>query len=477
MKLEETIKLIKSGKAKGVSCNSKAVSKGFIFIAVKGARVDGSRFIDGAIRRGAIAVVCHSQVKRISRKDIPLVKVNDTRLAAASLAAEFYNNPSRRLKVIGITGTCGKTTVAYILEAIIHKSGFRPAVIGTVNYRFNKIVVPSKNTTPGPVELQSLMNNMVKERIDYSATEVSSHALDQGRVLRIDFHSAIFTNLTQDHLDYHRNLSSYFYAKAKLFKGLSAKAFAVLNQDDKHYSLLKKITRAEVITYGLGASAQVRAEKIIYGLKSTKFTLLFPGGRLRIEARLIGRHNIYNILAAFAWGLKEGLPLDKIKEAIENFSFAPGRLEPVKCGMGFYIFVDYAHTEDALRNTLQSLRSLSLKRIITVFGCGGERDTLKRPKMGKVASELSDFVIITNDNPRSENPEGIIKDITAGIKKDNYSVIYNRKEAIKSALTMSKKGDIVLVAGKGHEKYQILKNKVVRFDDREEIARCLKSMN
>jgi len=477
MKIEETIELIKSGKAKGVSCNSKAVRKGFIFIAVKGASLDGSRFIDEAIRRGAIAVVCDSRVKRISRKGMPLVKVNDTRLAAASLAAEFYNNPSRRVKIIGITGTCGKTTVAYMLEAIIHKAGFKPAVIGTVNYRFNKIVVPSKNTTPGPVELQSLMSNMAKEHIDYSATEVSSHALDQGRVLGIDFHSAVFTNLTQDHLDYHKNLRSYFHAKSKLFKGLSAKAFAVLNQDDKHYPLLKKITKAKVITYGIDIRAQVRAEKISYGLKSTKFILVFPEGRLRIEARLIGRHNIYNILAAFAWGLKEGLPLDKVKDAIESFSFAPGRLEPVKCGMGFHIFVDYAHTEDALRNTLESLRNLSLKRIITVFGCGGERDTLKRPKMGKVASELSDFVILTNDNPRSENPGGIIKDITAGIKKDNYSVIYNRREAIRSALAMAKKGDIVLVAGKGHEKYQILKDKVIRFDDREEISRCLKSMN
>jgi len=477
MKIEEIVKLIKSGKAKGISCNSKAVRKGFIFIAVKGVSQDGSRFIDEAIRRGAIAVVCDSQVKRSGRKGLYLIKVKDTRLAAASLAAEFYGNPSRRLKVIGITGTCGKTTVAYILEAIIHKAGFKPAVIGTVNYRFNKRVVPSKNTTPGPVELQSLMSNMVKENINYSATEVSSHALDQGRVRGIDFHSAVFTNLTQDHLDYHKGLNSYFHAKSKLFKGLSGKAFAVLNMDDKRYSLLKKITKAGVITYGLGERAQVRAEKISYGLKSTKFILVFPGGRLKIAVRLIGRHNIYNLLAAFAWGFKEGLPLDKIKNAVENFNFAPGRLEPVRCGMGFYIFVDYAHTEDALRNTLESLRKLSLQRIITVFGCGGERDTLKRPKMGKVASELSDFVIITNDNPRFENPEDIIKDIAAGIKKDNYSIICDRRKAIRSALVMAKKGDIVLVAGKGHEKYQILKNKVIRFDDCKEISRCLKSMN
>ncbi|MDD3087414.1 MAG: UDP-N-acetylmuramoyl-L-alanyl-D-glutamate--2,6-diaminopimelate ligase [Candidatus Omnitrophica bacterium] len=477
MKIEEIVKLIKSGKAKGISCNSKAVRKGFIFIAVKGVSQDGSRFIDEAIRRGAIAVVCDSQVKRSGRKGLYLIKVKDTRLAAASLAAEFYGNPSRRLKVIGITGTCGKTTVAYILEAIIHKAGFKPAVIGTVNYRFNKRVVPSKNTTPGPVELQSLMSNMVKENINYSATEVSSHALDQGRVRGIDFHSAVFTNLTQDHLDYHKSLNSYFHAKSKLFKGLSGKAFAVLNMDDKRYSLLKKITKAGVITYGLGERAQVRAEKISYGLKSTKFILVFPGGRLKIAVRLIGRHNIYNLLAAFAWGFKEGLPLDKIKNAVENFNFAPGRLEPVRCGMGFYIFVDYAHTEDALRNTLESLRKLSLQRIITVFGCGGERDTLKRPKMGKVASELSDFVIITNDNPRFENPEDIIKDIAAGIKKDNYSIICDRRKAIRSALVMAKKGDIVLVAGKGHEKYQILKNKVIRFDDCKEISRCLKSMN
>jgi len=477
MQIKGLVKLIKVGKIKGMSCNSQAVRNGFIFIAVKGTKEDGGRFIDEAIAKGAKAVVCDLGVKRNNLTDIPLIRVKDTRLAAARLAAEFYGNPSRKLKVIGITGTCGKTTITYILEAMLNESGFETAVIGTVNYRFKNKVLPAKNTTPGPLELQSLMMGMAKEKIDYVAVEVSSHALDQARVSGIDFCSAIFTNLTQDHLDYHKTIKSYFLAKSKLFSGLSKEAFAVLNYDDKYFPLLKGLTKAEVITYGLSAGSQVRAENIEYGLKSTKFLLILPSGRQKIETTLIGRHNIYNILAASAWGYKEGLPLKKIKTAINNFRFVPGRTEPVSCKKGFFVFVDYAHTEDALRNVLVALRNLSSRRIITVFGCGGERDALKRPKMGKVATELSDFVIITNDNPRSEKPKQIIRDIERGIRKKNYSIVLDRKEAIRQSLSLAKKGDIVLVAGKGHEGYQILGDNIIRFDDRKEISLCLKSMS
>lgn len=477
MQIEDLIKLIRARKINGISCNSKAVKKGSIFVAVKGAKEDGSKFIDEAVAKGAKIIVCGSGLKKKIKADVSLVEVKDTRLAIARLSSEFYGNPSERLKVVGVTGTNGKTTVTYILEAILKEAGFKTAVIGTVNYRFKDILLPARNTTPGPLELQSMMADMVRERVDYCVIEVSSHALEQGRVLGIDFHSAIFTNLTQDHLDYHKTMGRYFLAKAKLFKGLSPRSFAVLNYDDKYFSSLKRLTKAKLINYGLDVKSQLRATKIKYSLNSTEFLLSFFKRDVKIKTHLIGRHNLYNLLAAFSWAYQEGIDIKYIKTAVEKFSFVPGRLEKIECKRGFHVFVDYAHTEDALKNILLSLRGLSPRRIITVFGCGGERDKLKRPKMGMVATELSDFAVITDDNPRSERPEDIINDIEIGIKKDNYSVVRDRKTAIKEAISMAVKGDIVVIAGKGHENYQVLGDSAVHFDDREEVRLCLKSLN
>ncbi len=477
MQIEDLIKLIRARKINGISCNSKAVKKGSLFVAVKGAKEDGSRFIDQAISRGAKIIVYGLGLRKNIKRGVSLVKVKDTRLAIAQLSSEFYGNPSEQLKIIGVTGTNGKTTITYILEAILKEAGSKVAVIGTVNYRFKDIILPARNTTPGPLELQSMMASMVKERIDYCAIEVSSHALEQGRVLGINFQSAIFTNLAQDHLDYHKTIGSYFLAKTKLFKGLSPRSFAVLNYDDKYFSSLKKLTKAKVITYGLSVKSQVRAVNIKYGLSSTEFLLFFPKGEMEIKTRLIGKHNLYNLLAAFSWAYQEDIDLKDIKTALEKFSFVPGRLERIECKKGFYVFVDYAHTEDALKNILLFLRGLSPRKIITVFGCGGERDKLKRPKMGRVATELSDFVVITDDNPRSEKSENIISDIKKGTKKDNYSVFPARKAAIKNAISMAVKGDIVVIAGKGHEDYQVLGDGVIHFDDREEVRLCLKSLN
>lgn len=477
MRIEDLVKLIRECKIKGISCNSKTVKKGSVFVAVKGAKEDGSRFIDQAISKGAKIIVCKRGLRKKIKADVPLVEVKDTRLAIARLSAEFYANPSKRLKVIGITGTNGKTTITYILEAILKEAGLEPGVIGTVNYRFKGIVLPAKNTTPGPLELQSIMREMVKADVDYCAMEVSSHALEQERVKGINFHSAIFTNLTQDHLDYHKTMGRYFLAKARLFKGLSSSSFAVLNYDDKYFSSLKRITKVRVVTYGLKAGAQIRATNIKYGLSSTEFLLSFPKGELKMETHLIGRHNLYNLLAAFSWAHQEGIVLKDIKTALERFSFVPGRLEKIECKKGFSVFVDYAHTDDALKNILISLRALSPKRIITLFGCGGDRDKLKRPKMGKVATELSDFVVLTSDNPRSEKPEDIIKDIKSGIEKNNYSVLSDRKEAIKKVISMAIKGDILVIAGKGHENYQVIGDNIIHFDDREEVRLCLKSQN
>jgi len=479
MNIKQFIKPLSGCSVKGISCNSKNVSDGFIFVAIKGNRQDGNKFIREAIDRGAKAVIVDDarRFKAGGKMKVPFIAVKDTRIALARLAAEFYGNPSSKIKVIGITGTNGKTTITYLLEALLKKAGFSPAVIGTINYRFKNKIIVSKNTTPGPVELESMLADMSNEGGDYCLMEVSSHALHQDRVEGINFHSAIFTNLTQDHLDYHKTLENYFKNKAKLFKNLSRDAFAVINNDDSYGKRLKKLTRGKIITYGIDTDARVMARDIEFDCKRTKFRLVCPEGKIILNSRLIGKHNVYNILAAVAWGISQGIKLSTIKSAIEGFDFVPGRLQRVVSKSGFSVFVDYAHTEDALKNVINSLRQLCKKRIIVVFGCGGERDKTKRPKMGKVVTRLSDFAIITNDNPRSECPLDIIKDIKKGITKNNYCVIPDRLQAIKKSLSLAGPGDIVLVAGKGHENYQIAKDKVTHFDDQEAVRKCLKLMN
>jgi UDP-N-acetylmuramoyl-L-alanyl-D-glutamate--2,6-diaminopimelate ligase len=379
------------------------------------------------------------------------------------------------MNVVGITGTNGKTTITYLIEAILRRLNKNCGVIGTVNYRYKGTAVIAKNTTPGPVELQSVLRDMADAGVEYVAMEVSSHALDQQRIEGTSFHSAIFTNLTQDHLDYHGNLKNYFSAKAKLFQGLKACSLAVINNDDAYGRRLKAMTSAEVVTYGIESESDVTARDIEMDVSGTRFTVVGSGLKMKCVTRLIGRHNVYNLLAAIAWALKEKIPQEAIQSAIGQFESVPGRLQRIEGAGGVSVFVDYAHTEDALKNVLQSFSQLPHRRIITVFGCGGERDKTKRPKMGAVVTKLSDHAIITNDNPRSEDPERIIADIREGIKKNNYQVIQDRYEAIKSALTMAQEGDIVLIAGKGHEDYQIFKDKTIHFDDGETVRSCLKS--
>ncbi|MDD5432186.1 MAG: UDP-N-acetylmuramoyl-L-alanyl-D-glutamate--2,6-diaminopimelate ligase [Candidatus Omnitrophica bacterium] len=458
---------------RGIACNSKLVNDDFIFVAIKGNSVDGNKYISEAVGRGARVVIYDSSDTKIGllKGSAIFIKVKDARITLAKLISVFYGNPSKKLKVVGITGTNGKTTISYLIEAIAKE---KSAVIGTVNYRFNKKVFTSNNTTPGPVELQSLFSQMLKNKIKYVAMEVSSHALDQNRTEGVSFHSAIFTNLTQDHLDYHKTLGRYFLAKAKLFKNLAGNSFAVINNDDLFGEKLKKLVKTKIITYGIKNKSDVMAKDIIFNVGYTQFTLVLELKETRFNVRLIGKHNIYNVLAAIAWAKKTGFSLNVIKKAIENFSLVPGRLERVPFKGDFSVFVDYAHTEDALKNILESLRNLAKKRIIVVFGCGGDRDKTKRPKMGRVVTELADYAIITSDNPRSEDPLVIINDIKRGITRDNYSVIPERLQAIKKSLSLAKQGDIVLVAGKGHENYQIIKGNKFHFDDREVVRRCLK---
>lgn len=467
----------KDFNVRGISCNSKDIRDGFIFAAIRGSRADGNKFIGEAVRNGAKAVVISAASRKPAYENVSLIRVLDTRKALAKLAVEFYANPSSKIKVVGITGTNGKTTIAYLLEAILKEAHFSAGVLGTINYRFKDKVIPSKNTTPGPVELQSILSDMLKEGVKYAVMEVSSHALEQERVAGVRFHSAIFTNLTQDHLDYHKTMSDYFKAKSRLFSGLSSHSFALLNSDDKYSKKLKKITKAKVITYAIDSKADIAGKDIKFGARHTEFRLAGLKGEINFKSPLIGKHNLYNVLAAIAWAKNEGIKASIIKEAIEKFSLVPGRLERVNSNADFSVFVDYAHTEDALRNVIQSLRQVSKNKLIVVFGCGGERDKTKRPKMGYVVTELSDYALITNDNPRSEDPRKIIKDIRKGIRKNNYCVIPERYEAIKKSLSLAKPGDIVLVAGKGHENYQVIKDRVIPFDDRGAIKECLVSAN
>ncbi|MBP7215703.1 MAG: UDP-N-acetylmuramoyl-L-alanyl-D-glutamate--2,6-diaminopimelate ligase [Candidatus Omnitrophica bacterium] len=464
---------------RGITANSKEVRNKFMFVAVAGNRADGHRFVEEAVARKAGAVVVERVCKslRAAVANVPLIKVKDSRKALGMMAAHFYGNPAQSLKVIGVTGTNGKTTITYLIEAILAQAGYSAAVVGTVNHRFKSTVIPSHNTTPGPIELQQLLSQMVRGKTEFVAMEVSSHALDQQRVAGISFHSAIFTNLTQDHLDYHQTMNNYFQAKSKLFQALSPDAFALINADDPWARRLACLTKAEVITFGLQRKSDIMAEDIILSPSKTSFCLKTHKEKRLFSINLIGQHNVVNVLAAVAWAMRSGIDLTTIQRAVERFVCVPGRLEKIDSPrQGFCVFVDYAHTEDALAHAIGSLRNLTKKRVLVVFGCGGERDKDKRPKMGNVVSRLADFAIVTNDNPRSEEPERIIADITKGMQKDNYCVIPERMAAIKQSLTLATAGDVVLIAGKGHENYQVIGNQSLLFDDREAVKACLKSM-
>ena len=462
----------------GISCNSKEVFDNFIFVAVKGSNIDGHRFIQEAVEKGAKAVIVDSsRLSEYNSYRCCFIGVEDTHKALVKLAVRFYGNESLPMKIVGVTGTNGKTTVTYLIEALLKEAGKNPGVIGTINYRFKDKVIASKNTTPGPLELQSLFADMRRERVDYTVMEVSSHALAQDRVEGIDFHSAIFTNLTHDHLDYHKTTDNYFRAKARLFENLGQDAFVVINNDDQYGRLIKNLSKREVITYGIENHSDLMARNINFDISRTEFTLDTGKEKIDFKTGLIGCYNIYNILAAAVFAFKEGFDLSLVKTAFEKFRFVPGRLERIDFNGDFSVFVDYAHTEDALRRVISTLRQVVKNKIIVVFGCGGERDKTKRPKMGYVVSELADCAIITNDNPRSEDPQEIIDDIKRGVTKDNYCVISDRLEAIRKSLSIAKSGDLVLIAGKGPEDYQVLKNGVIHFDDKEVVRECLKSMN
>tara|TARA_B100000315_G_scaffold235312_1_gene250127 strand:+ start:7285 stop:8772 length:1488 start_codon:yes stop_codon:yes gene_type:complete len=456
----------------GIEYNSQNVNKGSVFVAIKGFQRDGAEFIEEALEKGAVGVVLQegtAMPNRIGDKTGAVV-VKDSRKALASLSADFFGHPSRELDIVGITGTNGKTTIAYLLESILQSAGKKTGVIGTINYRFGGKVKPAMQTTPESLDLQKMFREMADNKVDNCFLEVSSHSLMLDRVYNTDFSVGVFTNLTQDHLDFHHTEEDYFKAKEKLFLEYKLKK-AVVNVDDPYGKIISKKTSAETITIGIIEKSDVHARNIETSIKGIQFTAKTPQGEVQIVSGLLGRHNVYNILCAIATAIALGVSLEEIKRGIGDLQNVPGRLEKIDEGQDFTVVVDYAHTDDALKNVLKAARELTDKSLISVFGCGGNRDRGKRPKMGKIAGEYSDYTIITSDNPRNEEPASIASEIEQGIKKvagsEKYSLILDRKKAIRQAIDMAEKEDFVVIAGKGHENYQLSKNLRIHFDDCE----------
>ena len=458
-----------------ICCDSRKVNERSLFITLPGVSGHGEQFVADAISRGAKVIVTGNHQGSKIDSHVCHLRVEDTRFFLKELLLRFYGNPSHKIKTIGITGTNGKTTLTYLLESILTCAGKSCGVIGTINHHIGPLVIPAKNTTPGLIENMELLSLMLKEGADYCAMEVSSHALTQGRVDLINFRYAVFTNLTSDHLDYHKTQEEYFLAKAQLFTQLKGEAVAIINVDDPFSSRLIPMIKVPKVTYGINTKADVMAEDIDLSLTGSTFTLVSSKNRFKVQTQLIGLHNISNILAAACICLKENIPLTKIKEGIERLTSVPGRLEQIKAGQDFVCFIDFAHTEDALKNVLRHIRQVNPTKILLVFGCGGDRDKTKRPRMGKIASQLADWVIITNDNPRTEDPKAIVDQILSGFEGRRYTVIIDREEAIKKVLNLAKKGDVVIIAGKGHEEYQIFKDRTTPFNEREIVIQHLKN--
>lgn len=449
----------------GLCYDSRNVKKGDLFFAMKGVHADGHRFIGQAAEQGAAAAV----VEDLVDSPIPLLKTPSLNETMAKIARSFYKNPSSRIPVIGITGTNGKTTTTYLIEDVLTSLGRRCGVMGTVDYRFNGKSVSAPNTTPMAADVHAFLAEVADGGGDAVAMEVSSHALSLHRVSGVDFKVGVFTNLTQDHLDFHKTMDGYFDAKAKLFRDRPTLK-AVINADDVYgQKLLKEFP--EAISTSVDGQGSLLATETVCSLDGLQFTLRFPSGHLAfIKTNLLGRHNIANCLSAAGALLALGLTEEQIVAGLSREHAIPGRLERVEAGQDFVVVVDYAHTHDALEKVLTALKDTGPKKLICVFGAGGDRDRTKRPKMGRVATTLADWTVVTSDNPRSEKPSAIIKDIEAGIREAgnvNFSVEVDREKAIASALKRAGPGDIVLIAGKGHETYQIIGNEKIHFSDLE----------
>jgi len=462
----------------GITHDSRKVQNGDAFVAVQGEKMDGFSFIEQALQNGAQAVLSSRKKPNLFPK--AWVQVSDEREALGLCSANFYGHPSKEMKIVGITGTKGKTTVSYILENILRKANQIPGVLGTISYRGPNIDLTAERTTPEASDLQKMLRQMVDGGATHCIMEVSSHALELKRVIGIEFDVVIFTNLSGEHLDYHKNMDSYFKAKKKLFEAGLSHRTAIINRDDDWGKKLIDDIPIEFISVGLHSSAMVYAEKFEFDENGTTLTAIFPSGKMTILSHLLGKPNVYNTLSALATSLALNIQTDAIQQGIAALRGVPGRFERIQNSLGIQIYVDYAHTDDALKNLLETAQDLAQERIILVFGAGGDRDKTKRPRMGAIAGKLADITILTSDNPRTESPSAIISDVEEGLKTtkagpNKYIILPDRKEAIKKALSLARKNDIILVAGKGHEDYQILGDKVIHFSDKEVICGILKS--
>lgn len=461
---------------RGIQTDSRKVKPGDLFICVPGLVSDGHHFAAKAVELGAVALV----VERDVEVNVPKLVVNDSRYAMAVIADYFYGHPSKNLKVIGITGTNGKTTTSYLIDKMISDSGSLTGLMGTIQLKIGSETIPVERTTQEATDLQSCFRQMVDLGTSHCVMEVSSHALDLGRVKGVQFRSAIFTNLTQDHLDYHGSMEEYRAAKGLLFSRLgntfhtdpNQHQFAILNADDAASEHFKKVTAAQIITYGIQEQSDVRATDIQITSKGTQFKLHSFAGNTDIQTKLIGKFNVYNSLAAIAAVLVEGVSIESVRKSMEDMPTVDGRMQVVDEGQDYLVVVDYSHTPDGLENALSTIQEFAEGRIICVFGCGGDRDRTKRPIMGEVSAKYSDYVIVTSDNPRTEDPEAILKDIEPGViaggkASDSFELITSREEAIRKAIEMASPKDVVLIAGKGHETYQEINGIKYDFDDRQ----------
>ncbi len=458
--------------------NSRQVKPGTLFFAIQGEKADGHAYIADALKRGAAAVV--SERAAPSELAARWVQVAAIRRALADAARVFFHHPEARLKIIGITGTNGKTTTSYLVENVLRAAGIRGGTFGTIEYRLGERKIEATNTTPESLDLISYFAELVHAGGTAAVMEVSSHALAQERVWGFHFAAAVFTNLTQDHLDYHHDFEGYFGAKRRLFEGLGAGPpdWAVINVDDAWGARLLDLPYPHRLTYGLSAGAQITPRRIAPETNRTDAVIAIPDGEVKIVSPLVGRANLYNILAAVGTGVAMGIAGSKIEEGIAKLQAVPGRFERIDEGQPFLVVVDYAHTDDALKNVLKTARELTRNRLIVLFGCGGERDRTKRPRMGEAAGTLADFVVLTSDNPRGEDPLLIMADALVGLQRTGkpYIAEVDRGIAVQKALQEAREGDVVVLAGKGHETYQVLKDGKIDFDDRVVARKVLAEM-
>ncbi len=460
-----------------VEYDSRRAAPGHLFFAFLGERLDARQFAPQALAAGAVAVVC--EAPPLDENTGPWIQVRHSRKALARAARTLHASAAEKVRITGITGTNGKTTTAYLADAIARAAGHKTALVGTIEYQLGGRARRAVNTTPESLDIYRILDELVEIGGDTASIEISSHALAQGRVHGLAVHTAVFTNLSRDHLDFHSSMEEYFRAKSLLFDGSEnpAPKKAVLNRDDEWARKIPVAPETEVLWYGFARDAELRATKCRADFRGTNFRLSWRGSECAVSSPLLGRMNCYNILAAAGAGFASGFTPEEVQMGVASCSTVPGRFERIEEGQPFLVVVDYAHTDDALRNVIQAARELLPKRVITVFGCGGDRDRAKRPLMGQAAAESSDLVVLTSDNPRSEDPVSIMNDTLVGLRRTDveHRVEPDREAAIRIALSEAHEGDIVLIAGKGHETSQILKDRTAPFDDRETARRLLRN--